>query len=157
MCIIVYFSASIPAGPMRSTSPSIGRVGVNQSSAARPHCWQQKQRENHCIVLIKSSAPSLLNTKVTVLSEITAHTHKHTCIYELTQIHAERSTNPSLMSNIIIRSQLKEDQPSQLTQQSGCFRCLRLSVCLSVWDVVDECTVHSGNTEANMHIIHICC
>ena len=44
-------------------------------------------------------------------------THKQTyimylhymCIYELTQIHIERSTYPSLVTNIIMRSQLNDD------------------------------------------------
>lgn len=127
----------------------------------QPDCTAGNKKRKHSSVLIESSTPSLLNTNVTVLSEIIAHTHitlmQHMRIYELTQIHIERSINPSLMTNSIMRSQLKEDQPSPLTLQSGCFRCLSLSV----WDVVDGCTIYSGYTEKLtatlfMHVVYCC-
>lgn len=51
---------------------------------------------------------------------------QYVCIYELTQIHTERSTNPSLLTNIIMRSQLNDDQAADSTVW-----LLQVSVCLS--------------------------
>lgn len=116
VCSLVYSSVLIHCSPMTSKSPCTPAVRINH-----PDCTAGKVgyswRPVHYLCRILESLCTLINT-----------THM-----KWTQIQTDRSINPSSVTNIIIISQLREDQPSELTLQSGCFRCpfVCLSVCLS--------------------------
>lgn len=88
-------------------------------------CWQQR---------VESAAVPFYSCTVVFKLLCCMHTPLHTLhTYMCKDIHTERSANPFLMTNMIMRSRLKANLSSLLTPQSGGFRCLYPCPTVRLW------------------------
>lgn len=87
--------------------------------------WQQR---------VESAAVPFYSCTVVFKLLCCMHTPLHTLhTYMCKDIHTERSANPFLMTNMIMRSRLKANLSSLLTPQSGGFRCLYPCPTVRLW------------------------